>query len=135
MNFLKDFRPFIDDLIKERPKLIVVGDYNIVHGNMDIHNPKRRDNPSGFRPEERKWMDDWFDQSFEDAFRKSNPVKQEFSWWSYRAGSRGKNKGWRIDYISVSKMIANRIVNSGHYTEDNHSDHCCVWLTLENKEL
>lgn len=127
MHFLSDLRSYIDNLLVARPNLIVVGDYNIVHGDLDIHNPKRKDNPSGFRPEERKWMDEWFEKSFIDAFRTTHPEKQEFSWWSYRAGSRERNKGWRIDYISISNSLSNTLHESGHFTDAIHSDHCPVW--------
>jgi len=131
IKFLKDFKLFINNMIKERPNLIVVGDYNIVHGDLDIHNPERKDLPSGFRPEERKWLDVWFRNSFDDAFRKCHPHKQEFSWWSYRAGSRERNKGWRIDYISASKSISHLIKDAGHNNKAIHSDHCPVWAKFD----
>ena len=72
MQFLKDFEPWINQLLKERKEVIVLGDYNVVHLDKDIHNPQRKDNPSGFRPEERAWMDAWFDSNFKDAFRLVN---------------------------------------------------------------
>jgi len=132
MEFLNDFTPFITKLQKERNKIIVVGDYNVVHTEMDIHNPQRRDKPSGYRPEEREWLSDWFNkQGFTDAFRYLHPETIEFSWWSYRAGSRGKDKGWRIDYISVSESEENRIKEVKHYKDAQHSDHCCLSLIIE----
>lgn len=130
MQFLADIRPWFDELRKERQELIVCGDYNIVHLDIDIHNPERKDNPSGFRPEERAWLDDWFDGAFVDAFRALHPDAREYSWWSYRAGSRGKNKGWRIDYISVTPALADRIRSAGHHKDPPLSDHCPVVVSL-----
>jgi len=131
MEFLSDFDPYIDGIRKDINPIIVVGDYNIVHTELDIHNPKRKDNPSGYRPEERAWMDEWFGNGFTDAYRSKYPEKIEFSWWSYRAGSRGKNKGWRIDYISVDNQLAEKIVDVTHYKDDQHSDHCALELILK----
>ncbi len=131
MEFLKDFQPWIENELKIRKKLIVVGDYNIVHQGMDIHNPKRKDNPSGYRPEERAWLDHWFKNHFTDAFRLMNPEKIEFSWWTYRLNTRAKNKGWRIDYISVSDNLKTNISSSGHLSDAFHSDHCPVFTNLK----
>jgi len=131
MEFLNDLYPYIQTLLKTRKKLIVLGDYNVVHGDIDIHNPTRKDKPSGFRPEERAWMDTWFEESFVDTFRHVHPDKQEFSWWSYRSGARKNNKGWRIDYISASKSLKSKIVGAGHHQDAIHSDHCPVWCEVE----
>lgn len=132
MDFLHDFAPFIQEIQKEKDKIIVVGDYNVVHTEMDIHNPQRKDKPSGYRPEERAWMDDWFGKyGFTDAFRHQHPETIEFSWWSYRAGSRPRNKGWRIDYISVSNSEKDRIKEVKHYKDDLHSDHCGLTMIID----
>ena len=126
MRFLQDFYPWVRDLLKTRPKTILVGDYNIVHLSLDIHNPDRKDNPSGYRPEERAWMDEWFGTFFDDAFRSVRPEAQEFSWWSYRAGSYQKNKGWRIDYQSISKPFGHLVEDYRHHRDIRFSDHCPV---------
>jgi len=105
MKYLADFQNWIDELKKERKKLIIVGDYNIAHNEIDIHNPKGNKKNSGFLPEEREWMTQWFDSGFTDAFRHLNPEMVEYSWWSYRANARNNNKGWRIDYQSVDTWI------------------------------
>ena len=131
MEFLHDFGPWVKRLLKKRPKLIILGDYNVVHEDIDIHNPTRKDFPSGFKPEERAWLAKWFKKDFTDAFRYLHPEKQEFSWWSYRSGARKNNKGWRIDYISVSKVIENKITAAGHYSKAVHSDHCPVYLEID----
>ncbi len=131
MDFLHDLRPWMDEFRKEHPNVILVGDYNIVHTELDIHNPTRKDNPSGYRPEERQWLTEWFDSGFTDAYRYKNGDQIEFSWWSYRAGSRGKNKGWRIDYLSVDDAIKDSIVSSQHHTLAVHSDHCAIEVVLD----
>ena len=132
MKFLKDFRPWVKKLLKTRKKLIILGDYNVVRLDIDIHNPKRKDAPSGFKPEERAWLQKWFEEDFEDAFRVLHPTKEEdFSWWSYRAGSRQKNKGWRIDYISVTNNLAKKIKAVRHAKEAQHSDHAAVIMEID----
>ena len=131
MDFLADFQNYVQKLLADRPKCIVVGDYNVVHLDLDIHNPGRSDKPSGFRPEERAWMDEWFNHSFTDAYRALHPDQSDmYSWWSYRAGSRRRNKGWRIDYISVTKSLEKKVTSSGHLTDAVHSDHCPVFTEL-----
>lgn len=131
MQFLNDYAPFIQGIKSEKP-MIVVGDYNIVHKRADIHNPDRKDNPSGYRPEERQWMSDWFDNGFTDSFRKIYPETDDvFSWWSYRASSRARNKGWRIDYISVDDRIIEKLSDADHLVDAVHSDHCPVLAVVD----
>lgn len=131
MEFLEDFLAWVQALKKERPNLIIVGDYNIAHAEIDIHNPKSNKNTSGFTPEERAWMTKWFEAGFTDAFRYKHTEKVEYSWWSTRFNSRAQNKGWRIDYQSVSTPLQAHILDAGHYTDAVHSDHCPVWLKLD----
>ncbi len=131
LDFLKDFEKWFSKIRKKYKEVIVLGDYNVVHGDLDIHNPTRKDKPSGFRPEERAWMDKWFSKHLHDSFRILHPEKQEFSWWSYRAGSRDRNKGWRIDYISVSDGLKNKVIGLEHRKDAKHSDHCAVVLGLK----
>lgn len=131
MQFLDDFSNMIEELKKTRPHLIVAGDYNIAHTPQDIHDPVRNKNTSGFKPEERAWMDQWFGSGFTDPYRALNPDKIEYSWWSYRAASRKRNKGWRIDYISVSDSLKDKIISAHHANEAVHSDHCPVVLNLD----
>ena len=130
-EFLDDFFTWIKDLKKERPQLIIVGDYNIAHTEMDIHNPKSNKKSSGFLPEERAWLSKWFDDGFTDAFRHLNPEKVEYSWWSFRANARANNKGWRIDYQSVTEPLKSKLKQAYHLNEAVHSDHCPVFVELE----
>jgi len=132
IKFIEDFGPWVQKLLKKRKKLIIVGDYNIVRLDIDIHNPQRKDKPSGFREEERKWLNDWFSNGMHDAFRVIYPdLKDAYSWWSYRAGSRQKNKGWRIDYISVSEQLSGLIQDVKQLREATHSDHAPVIMDIK----
>lgn len=131
MEFLADFFNWIQELRKARPKLIVVGDYNIAHTEIDIHDPKGNKKSSGFLPEERAWMTQWLENGFTDSFRYLNPEKVEYSWWSARPGVRASNKGWRIDYQSVSENLRPGVLEAGHYTFAMHSDHCPVWMRID----
>ena len=130
MEFLDDFFNWIGELKKERPHLIIVGDYNIAHTPNDTHDPVRNKKSSGFLPEERAWMSKWLDSGFVDAFRQIHPEKVEYSWWSYRAGARKNNKGWRIDYQSVSQPIADKIKDAYQMGDAVHSDHCPVYMEI-----
>jgi exodeoxyribonuclease-3 len=131
MEFLADFENWIGELKKKRSRLIVVGDYNICHQAMDIHDPVRNKKSSGFLPEEREWMSQWFDNGFTDAFRHLHPEAVEYSWWSYRANARANNKGWRIDYQSLTNNLVPHLKGAGHHPDAKHSDHCPVWVELE----
>lgn len=130
MEFLDDFYRWVEELKKERPKLIIVGDYNIAHNEIDIHDPKGNKNSTGFLPEERAWMTKWFDSGFTDGFRYMHPDMVEYSWWTFRAGARGNNKGWRIDYQSVTDNLKERIVDVRQLTDVVHSDHCPVLMKI-----
>ncbi len=130
MQFLDDFFDYVQELRKTRPKVIVVGDYNIAHTERDIHDPVRNKYTTGFLPEERAWMTKWFASGFVDTFRYKNPDKIEYSWWSYRVGARANNKGWRIDYIAATDNLKDNIIAAGHYPDIVHSDHGPVYLEL-----
>ncbi len=131
MEFLDDFLHWIEALKKERPNLIVAGDFNIAHTEQDIHDPKGNKKSSGFLPEERAWMSQWFASGFTDAFRYRHPDRIEYSWWTFRANARAKNKGWRIDYFAVSDPLASRIAEVRHLGHIAHSDHCPIWMQID----
>ena len=131
MEFLDDFFKWIKKLKKERPNLIIVGDYNIAHTEMDIHNPKSNKKSSGFLPEEREWMTKWLASGFTDAYRFINPKGEEYSWWTYRSGARKNNKGWRIDYQSVSDSLKDKIFSARQLGDAVHSDHCPVFMEID----
>ncbi|KAA3631751.1 MAG: exodeoxyribonuclease III [Bacteroidetes bacterium] len=131
MKYLEDIFDWVHDLLKERSKMILVGDYNIAHQEIDIHDPVRNKKNSGFLPEEREWMTKWFDNGFTDSFRYLNPEQVQYSWWTYRANARANNKGWRIDYQSVTNNLKDQLKSAQQLTDVVHSDHCPVFLEID----
>ena len=121
---------YLNDLRISLPNLIVLGDYNICHEPIDIHNPKMK-GVSGFLPEEREWLSNFIDSGFIDSFRHLHPEKQEYSWWSYRANARANNKGWRLDYGMITETLQEKLKRSVILTEAVHSDHCPILLEVE----
>lgn len=130
-RFLDDFQQYIDKLKTEHPKMVISGDYNICHRAIDIHNPKSNANSSGFLPAEREWMENFVNTGFIDSFRYFNEDPHHYTWWSYRAGARKKNLGWRIDYNMVTKELEHSLKRSAILCEAIHSDHCPILLELD----
>lgn len=130
-EFLDYFEKWVAELRKSRPKLAIMGDYNIAHTEIDIHDPKGNKDSSGFLPEERAWMTKWFENGFVDSFRKTNPDLKKYSWWSFRFNARSNNKGWRIDYISLSEPLATSLKSCDLLNDAVHSDHCPVVVELK----
>ncbi len=130
-QFMDEFNQYIKTLKKEHPNLIICGDFNICHKAIDIHDPVRNKNVSGFLPEEREWLDNFMKSGFIDSFRYLNSGPHQYSWWSYRANARNNNKGWRIDYALVSKNLEEKIVRSFMLPDAKHSDHCPVGLEIQ----
>lgn len=129
--FLVDFYKYIEELKKDLPRLVISGDYNICHQDIDIHNPVSNKNSSGFLPHEKQWVSDFLDLGFKDSFRMLNPESDSYTWWSFRANSRARNKGWRIDYHMVTDELADRCIKHVIHTEAVHSDHAAIELQLE----
>ncbi len=130
-EFLDAFYDWVMELKKTRPNIMVQGDYNIAHTNMDIHNPSGNQKTSGFLPEERAWLTKWLgDGGFVDSFRVINPDLQKYSWWNVRSNARATNKGWRIDYQTVTTPLKDSIVASDLLNDAVHSDHCPCTVTL-----
>lgn len=131
MDFLSDFKTYIEELKKTRPNLLISGDVNICHTEIDIHNPKTNKDTSGFKPEERKWVSDFLDLGYVDTFRVFNEDPDNYTWWSYRAGARGNNKGWRIDYHFVTETLREKLTNASILADAIHSDHCPISVELD----
>ncbi|MGV6845220.1 MAG: exodeoxyribonuclease III [Lutibacter sp.] len=132
LNYMAAFQEYVNDLKKTIPNLIICGDYNICHTEIDIHNPKQNKNTSGFLPVEREWLTQFINSGFIDSFRHLNKEPHNYTWWSYRANARNNNKGWRIDYFMVSEPLKNRIKRAYILPEAKHSDHCPIALEIDS---
>lgn len=130
MKFLDHMTDYLQELRKTHPKIVLCGDVNICHTEIDIHNPKSNKNTSGFLPEERAWVSSFIDLGFIDCFRVFNKDPHNYSWWSYRAGSRGKNLGWRIDYFFSTPELKETLTDAKIHSEIVMSDHCPISLQL-----
>jgi exodeoxyribonuclease-3 len=129
--YMDDFQSYINTLKQEIPNLIICGDYNICHEAIDIHDPIRNKTVSGFLPEERAWLDSFINSGFIDSFRALNKEPHNYTWWSYRAGARATNKGWRIDYCLVSETLKSNITRALILSEAKHSDHCPTLVEIQ----
>lgn len=130
-EWLAEFNDYLKKLQKKHPKIILCGDYNIAHAEIDIHDPKGNKKSSGFLPEERAWMTDFLGAGWIDTFRTFHQEPHRYSWWSQRFPSvRLNNKGWRIDYITATEPLRNRLKDAEIYPDVKHSDHCPVYLEL-----
>ena len=130
MQWLDFFRNYVNELRKTRPNLLLSGDYNICHEAIDIHDPVRNANNSGFLPEERQWFTDFLGDGYVDSFRHVCKEPHHYSWWSYRANARANNKGWRIDYHIVTDNLKDKINKAAIFPEAMHSDHCPIYVEL-----
>jgi len=131
MEWLADFMKYTQNLKLTIPNLIISGDYNICHHPIDIHNPVSNKNSPGFLPEEREWLTQFIGSGFIDTFRFFNPTPHHYTWWSYRAGARKKNLGWRIDYHMASVSLQKRLKRAAILSQALHSDHCPILLEIE----
>lgn len=132
MQCLADFLPYCLQIKAQHPKLLIGGDFNICHRPIDIHDPVGNKKSSGFLPEERAWMDTFFNNGFVDTFRIFNPdMPDRYSWWSFRANARNKNKGWRIDYWAASAELQAHLKNADIFDQIKHADHCPVFVSLD----
>jgi exodeoxyribonuclease-3 len=131
MKWVAQFENYIAELKKTRPKLIIAGDYNICHKEIDIHNPIANANSSGFLPEERAWIGKFMESGFIDSLRVFNKEPHQYTWWSFRANARANNKGWRIDYLLVSQALEKALKRAVILPDARHSDHCPMLIEVE----
>ncbi|WP_041936021.1 exodeoxyribonuclease III [Blattabacterium sp. (Nauphoeta cinerea)] len=128
--FMKNFLLHIKKIKNKLNDMIICGDYNICHHEIDIYDPIRNQNISGFLPKEREWMTDFINLGFTDSFRNFVQDPHHYSWWSYRSNARKSNKGWRIDYAMVSNSLKEKMRNAYLMPEVQYSDHCPVVLEI-----
>jgi len=131
LTYMADFQDYVDTLKIDLPNLVICGDYNICHQAIDIHDPIRNANVSGFLPVEREWIDRFIKSGFTDSFRHLNKEPHHYTWWTYRANARANNKGWRIDYNMVASPLHDRIKRAVILPEAEHSDHCPHLVELD----
>ncbi len=131
LNFYSALFKYLEVLQKENRKILVCGDYNTAHKEIDLARPKENVGTSGFLPEERAKLDEMFEMGFVDTFRMFNKEGDNYTWWSQRGRARENNVGWRIDYHLVSDNLEDKVVNSYHQPEQEGSDHCPIIIELD----
>lgn len=130
MDFYETFLALAKKLKKQGKKIIVCGDINTAHQEIDLARPKENEMISGFLPEERAWIDRFIEAGFIDAFRMFNKKAGNYTWWSVRTNARKKNVGWRIDYFFVSENLKNKITSAAIQSNVFGSDHCPIAIEV-----
>ena len=130
MKWEDDFQAYLHKLDEKKP-VIVCGDMNVAHQEIDLKNPKTNHKNAGFTDEEREKMTQLLNNGFIDTFRTLYPEQVTYSWWSYRFRAREKNTGWRIDYFLISERLKDRLEDAKIHTEIMGSDHCPVEIILK----
>ena len=131
VKWLHFFRDYVRQLRAEGRHLVIGGDYNCCQTAIDLHNPKANQNSPGYTPEERQWFKDFLADGFTDSFRHFHAeAPGHYSWWSYRAGSRKRNVGWRLDHLLVDQTLVPRLTGAGLFPDVVHSDHCPAWVSF-----
>lgn len=130
IEFLASLKHFINELRRDGVPLILLGDFNIAHQEIDLANPKANQRNAGFLNVEREWATDLLSSGFKDAFRYLEPNGGHYTWWSMRKGVREKNVGWRLDYAFIEDSLIPSLVACYHLPERTGSDHCPVVLEL-----
>ncbi|HUR12661.1 MAG TPA: exodeoxyribonuclease III [Flavitalea sp.] len=132
-KWLNEFLIYLNKLRIKHPNIILCGDYNIAHREIDIHDPKGNKKSSGFLPEERAWLDSFFATDFVDTLRHFHTEPNLYTWWTQRfPWIREQNKGWRIDYINVTGSLQSRLMDATILPDVKHSDHCPVFLEINH---
>jgi exodeoxyribonuclease-3 len=131
LDFYAYLLDLCDTLQAEGKEIIITGDFNTAHKEIDLKNPKANEKNTGFLPEERVWIDRYLEHGFIDAYRDLHPDKESYTWWTYRFSARQKNIGWRLDYFLVTKGIMARTQDVVIHSEVMGSDHCPVTIILD----
>lgn len=131
LRFYDAFLDYADSLKNKGENLVIMGDFNTAHKEIDLKNPKENENYSGFLPVERAWIDKFISHGYVDTFREFHPEPGQYSWWTYRFKARERNIGWRIDYFFVNKEVMPRVKDSFILKDVMGSDHCPVGIYLD----
>ena len=132
LEFYESLLDICDGLHQAGKQIIITGDFNTAHQEIDLANPKSNENNTGFLPEERAWIDKYLEHNFVDAFRKLYPEQEDYTWWTYRYNARKKDIGWRLDYFLVSEDLMTRVEDVVIHSDIMGSDHCPVSLILKD---
>jgi exodeoxyribonuclease-3 len=131
LNFYADLLQIVDDLHAAGEKVIICGDFNTAHNEIDLRNPKENQKTSGFMPEERAWIDTYLQHDLVDVYRQLYPERVQYTWWTYRMNARARNIGWRLDYFLVTSSLVERVQDVVIHEDILGSDHCPVTLVLK----
>jgi len=131
LGFYARLLEICDGLHAAGEQIVICGDFNTAHQEIDLRNPKENQETSGFLPEERVWIDHYLAHGFVDVFRMLYPERVQYTWWTYRVNARARNIGWRLDYFLVSEALAKRVKDVLVHDEVMGSDHCPVTLVIE----
>ena len=131
MDYYEAFLEYVNKLKKKKKNIVICGDVNTAHRAIDLARPKENEKVSGFLPEEREWMDRFFESGFIDTFRLFNDQPKQYTWWDMKSRARDRNVGWRIDYFFVSEALRKNVKNAFILPEVMGSDHCPVGLEIE----
>jgi len=129
LDYYDEFLEHVEGLRKKKP-IVVCGDFNTAHKEIDLKNPRANKDTSGFLPIEREWMDRFIEHGYIDTFRMFNQEPGHYTWWSYRSNARSRNAGWRLDYFFVSEELRDKVVDSWIESDVLGSDHCPVGIEL-----
>jgi exodeoxyribonuclease-3 len=135
LDFYSVLLEYCDNLHSKGESIIICGDFNTAHEEIDLKNPNQNKNTSGFLPEERIWLDRYLEHGFIDIFRQRYPEKIQYSWWTYRYDARSRNIGWRLDYFFISQHLIPAVRDVIIHEDIQGSDHCPVSLYIENEWL
>ena len=131
MDFYEAFLDFISPMLRENKRLVVCGDFNTAHREIDLARPKENEKVSGFLPIERAWMDKFVEHGFTDTLRHFNKEAGQYTWWDQKTRARERNVGWRIDYVFVSANLLGSLSRAFILPEVMGSDHCPVGIELD----
>jgi len=131
LEFYEYLLSYCQELVKNGKEIVITGDFNTAHNEIDLKNPKSNEKNTGFLPEERAWIDKYLEFGFIDAFRNLHPEDEIYTWWTYRFGARAKNVGWRLDYYLVTKNVYAHTKDVVVHTDIMGSDHCPVTILLD----
>ncbi|AXV38442.1 MAG: exodeoxyribonuclease III [Methanobacterium sp. BRmetb2] len=131
LDFYDAFLDYVNDLRDEGRNLVICGDLNTAHKEIDLARPKENSNISGFLPVERAWIDKFLDNGYVDTFRMFNKEPEQYTWWSYRTRARERNVGWRLDYFFVNEEFKKKIKDSYILSDVMGSDHCPIGIEIE----